>query len=885
MVGEYQPWFEKIAGQNAKPHGWQQRLGESPCCENRLIRIPTGFGKTLGVLSAWLFHRVVSNNDTWPRRLIWCLPMRTLVEQTLAEAEAACERAGLLWNGQGSPQGLVGVYPLMGGMDGGQWHLWPDEYAILIGTQDMLLSRALNRGYGAGRARWPMDFGLLSQDALWVMDEVQLMDVGLITSAQLQAFRQQDEKEKTCFRPCRTWWMSATLQPGWLESPWLPELPSLRIDSSSRTGPLWEVKKPLRLEKEVAQPRMLAAAVAQRHIELGSGTQGPTLVVVNQVDRAVDVYQALRANRSLKNTDIRLVHSRFRPAERKRWREEFLCKQQCQPGTNRIVVATQVVEAGVDFSAALLFTDLAPWASLVQRVGRVARWGGQGEVVVVDTAPQNDGAAAPYTLDELEASRTALTQLADISPISLETFEESASPELVQSLYPYDPDHLLLRHEIDELFDTAPDLSGADVDVSRFIRSGEERDVSVFWAEVPEKGVPSANRHPQRDALCSVPFLRAQEWLCGKQTKTKRAPRLAKRRSAWVWDWLEGTWKEAERQDIYPGQVILVDANLGGYDWNEKTASGTGWNPTAPGPVKIVEGESTLPEDEADASQDNERLSLQAYRTIASHSIDVATLARNTSTRLVPTLQDLFELAGRWHDAGKAHPAFQGSIRADGRPDRQDLAKAPENAWPRAFLYQSLQGDRRPGLRHEMASALALFAVLKEHEPLHPALLGPWKKLLEQLGTQQQADKTASKPPTELEKRVLALDADSFNLLAYLVCCHHGKVRLSFHVSPSDQKAQAQGGPLTIRGIRTGDRLADCLQGQPCDQAWLLDLSPSTVGLNPTTGMSWTERALGLLEDYGPFALAWLEALMRAADQRASRKITKDPLLKGESLP
>ncbi|HQK20970.1 MAG TPA: hypothetical protein PLJ27_26140, partial [Polyangiaceae bacterium] len=108
---------------------------------------------------------------------------------------------------------------------------------------------------------------------------------------------------------------------------------------------------------------------------------------------------------------------------------------------------------------------------------------------------------------------------------------------------------------------------------------------------------------------------------------------------------------------------------------------------------------------------------------------------------------------------------------------------------------------------------------------------------------------------------------------------------LSFHVSPSDQKAQAQGGPLTIRGIRTGDRLADCLQGQPCDQAWLLDLSPSTVGLNPTTGMSWTERALGLLEDYGPFALAWLEALMRAADQRASRKITKDPLLKGESLP
>jgi len=41
----------------------------------------------------------------------------------------------------------------------------------------MLLSRALNRGYGIGRARWPLEFGLLSHDTLWVMDEVQLMDV------------------------------------------------------------------------------------------------------------------------------------------------------------------------------------------------------------------------------------------------------------------------------------------------------------------------------------------------------------------------------------------------------------------------------------------------------------------------------------------------------------------------------------------------------------------------------------------------------------------------------------------------------------------------------------------------------------------------------------
>ena len=39
---------------------------------------------------------------------------------------------------------------------------------------------------------------------------------------------------------------------------------------------------------------------------------------------------------------------------------------------------------------------------------------------------------------------------------------------------------------------------------------------------------------------------------------------------------------------------------------------------------------------------------------------------------------------------------------------------------------------------------------------------------------------------------------------------------------------------------------------------------------------SWTARALKLLSDLGPFKLAYLEALLRAADMRASRKEAQD---------
>ena len=174
----FEQFFARLTG-GRDAHRWQSDLAAPEGCGNRLIRIPTGFGKTLGVLAAWCWHRLERRDGDWPRRLAWCLPMRVLVEQTEHEVRSALARIGMLWDGQGNHDGTVGVHPIMGGANAGRWHLFPECAAVLVGTQDMLLSRALNRGYACPRARWPMEFGLLNQDTLWVMDEVQLMDVGL----------------------------------------------------------------------------------------------------------------------------------------------------------------------------------------------------------------------------------------------------------------------------------------------------------------------------------------------------------------------------------------------------------------------------------------------------------------------------------------------------------------------------------------------------------------------------------------------------------------------------------------------------------------------------------------------------------------------------------
>ena len=55
-----------------------------------------------------------------------------------------------------------------------------------------------------------------------------------------------------------------------------------------------------------------------------------------------------------------------------------------------------------------------------------------------------------------------------------------------------------------------------------------------------------------------------------------------------------------------------------------------------------------------------------------------------------------------------------------------------------------------------------------------------------------------------------------------------------------------------------------------------LDLSIARISLDSQQQRSWLDRSTALLEQLGPFRLAGLEALLRAADMRASRQEQED---------
>lgn len=98
MLTSYDEFFAAAFEDKRRPYGYQCRLACGPGantddsatlrvgteCKSRLIDVPTGLGKTAAVVLAWLWNRSQGGSQ-WPRRLVYCLPMRTLVEQTRDE--------------------------------------------------------------------------------------------------------------------------------------------------------------------------------------------------------------------------------------------------------------------------------------------------------------------------------------------------------------------------------------------------------------------------------------------------------------------------------------------------------------------------------------------------------------------------------------------------------------------------------------------------------------------------------------------------------------------------------------------------------------------------------------------------------------------------------
>ena len=834
-------------GKVIAPDRWQRQFATNEWPE--ILVAPTGSGKTAGVTLGWAAHRLRAPKTT-PCRLVWCLPMRTLVDQT---GKAVKQWFGRLRDRKVAERVLPGpddVYILMGGVEAARWLDHPERPTVIIGTQDMLLSRALMRGYASSRAIWPMEFALLHRDTQWVFDEVQLMGAGRATSSQLEAFRRCDaeraERQGEPPRcPARSLWISATLEPHWLETvdfPAPPEDAICRVDpqhaQDARLRKLTTAKKALKRSTTVptsAKAGDLRPYVVQlaRSVLKAHQAGRMTLTIVNRVSRAQELHTALAEQLKQKTgkiPELALIHGRFRSVDRRREMDKVAGSDGHENSRDLIVVATQAVEAGVDISAAVLFSELAPWPAMVQRFGRANRYAELREGADVHwidlLANAVDGKSSrtlslPYRPDDLKAARRHLHTLTDVAAANLPAPGDIDPPRRV-----------IRRSDLDDLFDTDPDLTGFDVDISPYVRDADDTDVRVFWRDLSVSDIDPPRPHAEE--LCAVPIGSIKDWV--NKVHSQSNARVYIRDP--LWRRTDNStrneppgWKRLT-QAPWPGLTLLADVKAGGYS----DESGFTGNPKHV-PRPLFGGSATSPvaaqlqgfshtSGEAEGHDEDPWSQIGVPILLSAHLRHVAAEAEALCDEL-----GVFEhtraailRAARWHDVGKVHHVFQNTMRR-GLGDRE------VEDGPLAKTIRSNMRYERPYFRHELASAVALLA----HD-----------------GWSRNAD-----------------------LVAYLIAAHHGKVRMNLRALPLERPPTDSNrlGARFARGIWDHDELSAIdVCGREQWRGGPLNLSVMELGLDETTRESWTERTRGLLARFGPFHLSWLETLVRLADWRASAK-------------
>ena len=725
-----------------EPYDYQRRVAEDGLPE--LLRIPTGCGKTEAVGLGWLYRRRFHPDGevraATPHWLIIALPMRTLVEQTASRFKGWLARLGLDRD--------IDFHVVQGGVDWNDrdWRLAPERDAVFVGTIDMLLSRALNRGYADRRWHWPMSFGGFNNGTHWVFDEIQLMDVAAPNTRQLQSFR---DTLGTAL-PTASTWMSATVDERLLRTVDRPHTGlTVQLRDHDRNGPLNRCLEAVRTIVEIELPdqkfeQALARELIARH---QPGTL--TLAVLNTVDRASTTWKSL--NRLAPDAEVVLLHSRYRPPDRAAHTSAALSP----PGpAGKIVVSTQVLEAGVDLSAALLFTEAAPWPSIVQRAGRCNRDGTQDHAQLLWATPPKN---LPYEEDDVRESSKALRSLAGtrVTTTRLQSLDVQASNRITP---------IIRRRDLIDLFDTTPDLSGNDVDVARFIRNRSDRTVQVAWREID--GNKPLGRSPRREELCSVPIGDLRNWLKNHK-KAWRLDHLSRDRRR--------PWTRCTGTDLHDGIEVVLDASEGGYD------SEIGWNPRQSGHVGIIpplgsqpSGVGFSPDDDIGVGDDPASLG-DVWYPLAEHLVDVerecTTLLEAIGTSgLSAEMCGAAIVAGRLHDIGKVSPVWQDAALDTADEDQRAGLKA-RGPFAKTGNGKALRFDRR-FFRHELASALALMS-----------------EGASALGDHHETD-----------------------LVTYLVASHHGRIRLSIRRPP--EESNIDGTTSTTLGIAPGDELPEVTIGE-----------------------------------------------------------------------
>lgn len=336
-----------------------------------ILQAPTGAGKTRAALAPYIEAFFDFPAEQFPKKCIYSVPMRTLANQFNAEYVQLAASYKRRFDQEINVTIQTGDRPEDPKLEGD----------LIFTTIDQTLSNFLAIPYALSNRQANLNAGAIISSYL-VFDEFHLFPPQALatTLAMLKLL-----KEITPF----------VLMTATFSNTMLAEL-SRQLNATIVPQP--EERRSFQAlpsqQKErryyVVPTTLDATAVLKRH-----PTQGRrrSIAICNTVKRVQDLFEAVNALKPA-DTEVMLLHSRFFKDDRKEkeaWIQREFGKDDTQyQAKSAILIATQVIEVGLDITSDVFHTELAPANAVLQRAGRCARYQGETGEVYIYQVPMND---------------------------------------------------------------------------------------------------------------------------------------------------------------------------------------------------------------------------------------------------------------------------------------------------------------------------------------------------------------------------------------------------------------------------------------------------------------------------------------------------------------
>lgn len=442
-----------------EPYVWQRALADFVSSHGRLpdrVDVPTGLGKTAAIdVAVWGLARQLAADvpRTLGQRIFHVVERRIVVDgayrHVLRLAEALADPGSvapirevaraLRTLGVDNSAPPLAVTSFHGSRRDDRSWLQATGAAVIVSTATQLTLRLLGRAPGFGSHVASIHAGLAGMDSVILFDEPHLATVQVATIRDVVSIQGDATGLRDVPVPMLCL-LGATIPPC-LEN---PGASVVAFEPGAETGEAltrWTAPRPLTpILAEVEASKHLDDALVRECVKealrLQSDDRHPRpllAVIVNSVANARAVHKALSRELKGSQKSVHLLTSRTRTIDRPATPQELVTPE-------RILVATQTVEVGADFTVDALVSEIAPWPVLTQRLGRLNRDGlstrPAASVVIPEVVDGEIGtAAARYIYGEDTLAVTARGLLAEfrrLNPEGRESGRVNAIPAALE---------------------------------------------------------------------------------------------------------------------------------------------------------------------------------------------------------------------------------------------------------------------------------------------------------------------------------------------------------------------------------------------------------------------------------------------------------------------